>query len=95
MISSGCHEAENCAQAYLGVMRAEQWRCIEFGEHIPETTGVHSIIYLRADESMWECVGSCCGGKGLRMKLSQERLGKLASRYPDLPWLRLRQERFP
>ena len=64
-------------------------------EHIPETTGVHSIIYLRADESMWECVGSCCGGKGLRMKLSQERLGKLASRYPDLPWLRLRQERFP
>ena len=45
-------------------------------------TGIHAIIYMRSQDSMWECAGSCCAGKGLRMRLKEEHVGEKAWPYP-------------
>ena len=45
-------------------------------------TGIHAIIYMRSEDSCWECAGSCCGGKGLRMRLKEEHVGEKAWPYP-------------
>ena len=37
---------------------------------------------MRSADSCWECAGSCCGGKGLRMRLKEERVGEKAWPYP-------------
>ena len=45
-------------------------------------TGIHAIIYMRSEDSMWECAGSCCAGKGLRMRLKEAHVGEKAWPYP-------------